>query len=74
MKKVFLKIWEISQENTVLESLFKKVYQKEAPTEVFSCEISEILRTLVLKNICEQLLLILQRELLNSSSKTLRLN
>ena len=67
MKEVFLTISEISQGKTVLEPLLKNVYQKEAPTQVFSCEISEILRTPVLKTICERLVLILQKELLNSS-------
>ena len=49
----------------VFESLFNKVagrwpshfIKKETPPQVFSGEICEILRTPILKNICEQLLL-----------------
>ena len=38
--------------------LFKKVkVKKEAPTQLFSCEFSKFLRTRILKNICERLLL-----------------
>ena len=47
--KCFLKIFQISQENTLLESLFNKVaglglqlYWKETPAQVFSCQIWEI--------------------------------
>ena len=50
VKKVFLKILKISQENTVLESLFNKVagfqacdfIKKETPTQLSSCEIRKI--------------------------------
>ena len=38
--------------------LFKKVkVKKETPTQLFSCEFSKFLRTRILKNICERLLL-----------------
>ena len=51
-KQVFLKISQISQENTLLESVFNKVtdlkglqrYQKETATQMFSCEIYEIFK------------------------------
>ena len=54
-----LKIWQNSQENTVLESLFNKVagLRKETQTQVFFCEFCEILRTPILKNICKRLVL-----------------
>ena len=49
---MFLKISQISQENTLLESVFNKVtdlkglqrYQKETATQMFSCEIYEIFK------------------------------
>ena len=55
-KKVLLKISEISQENTCLESVFNKVADhcsyapllKKTPTQVL-----QILRTSILKDICE---------------------
>ena len=34
-----------------------QLYQKETPTQVFFCECCKILRTAVLKNICQRLLL-----------------
>ena len=47
-KKLFLKISQISQENTVLESLFNKVSdlkaKKRTPTQVLSCEICNIFK------------------------------
>ena len=65
----------------MLESLFNKlavlglqIYQKEAPTQVFSCEICQILKAPNLKNICELLLLILQEDLLNLSPRILYFN
>ena len=65
----------------MLESLFNKlavldlqIYQKEAPTQVFSCEICQILKAPSLKNICELLLLILQEDLLNLSPRILYFN
>ena len=52
IKKVFLKISQISQENTTLESLFNKVeglkvfnfIKKETPPRLFFCEYCEIFR------------------------------
>ena len=47
-KQVFLKISQISEQNTVLESFFKKVAAvtllKETPTQFFSCESQEIFK------------------------------
>ena len=40
-KSAFLKFWNIHTKTPVFESLFKK----ETPTQVFSCEYSEIFRT-----------------------------
>ena len=48
--------------SSCLELVFDKVaglqvYYKETPTQVFSVNIAEFLRTLILKNICERLAL-----------------
>ena len=46
-KRVFLKIWKIHRKILVLKSLFPEglqLYQKEIPTQVFSCEICEIFK------------------------------
>ena len=51
-EKVFSKFRNFHRKTHVLESLFE-----ETRTEVFSCEICKFLRTPILKNICEQLLL-----------------
>ena len=57
IKKLFLKFCNFHRKTPVLESFFNKVADLEAPTQVFSCEYCEILRTSVLKNICKRLLL-----------------
>ena len=36
-------------------------YQKETPTQVFSLKFAKFLRTPILKNICEQMLLELEK-------------
>ena len=59
------------QQNCRLKGL--QLYQKETPTQVLSCEICYILRTTILKKICERLLLILQEESMNSFSRILHL-
>ena len=41
---MFVKISQISQETHVLESIFNKVTGLKAPTQLFSCEISEIFK------------------------------
>ena len=66
-KKVFLKIFQISQETAVLEYLFniitlqactRATLLKRVPnTSVFLRNFAKFLRTHILKNICEQLLL-----------------
>ena len=64
-KKVFLKISQISQENTCIGVSSQKncrssglqFYQKETPTQVFPVKFTKFLRTRILKNICEPLLL-----------------
>ena len=46
VKKVFLKILQISQENTCVGVFFGlQLYQKETTTQVFFCEICEIFRS-----------------------------
>ena len=61
VKKVFLKISKISQENTCVGVLFfKKVatlLKKDSNTSVFPVNIAKLLWTSILKNICERLLL-----------------
>ena len=65
MKKVFLKMLQNSQKTLMLESHFNKVVglyicnfiKKETPAQVFPMNLAKFLRTLVLKNICECLLL-----------------
>ena len=52
LKNVFLTIFQISEENTWLESVFNKVVQnskKETPTQVFPCEICEIFKNVYFK-------------------------
>ena len=64
IKRVVLKNFAICRGNTCVRVSFSKscrsegpqLYQKEAPTEVFSCEYCEILRLPISKNICERLL------------------
>ena len=41
LKKVFLRLSQISQEKTCVRSVFNKVYLKETPAQVFSGEICE---------------------------------
>ena len=55
---VFLEISQIFTKTPVLESLFNKV----AGVQVFFCEICEILRILILKKICERLLIKLTKD------------
>ena len=59
VKKMFLNILKISQESTLLESLFNKATAllKTNSNTVVSCEICEILRATILKNISERLFL-----------------
>ena len=47
MKKLFLNILQYSQEKTCLEVSFLQLYQKETPTQVFSCEYWEIFKNTV---------------------------
>ena len=42
--------------------MIDSLFNKETPTQVFSCEIFEILRTSNLKNICGQLPLYLKKQ------------
>ena len=59
VKKMFLNILKISQESTLLESLFNKATAllKTNSNTVVSCEICKILRATILKNISERLFL-----------------
>ena len=62
IKKLFLKIPQYSQKISVLESVFNKVAglkacKKRLQRRGFSVNIVKCLRTTMLKNICEQLLL-----------------
>ena len=65
VKKVFLKISQYSQENTVLEFLFNKVaglqgcnfIEKKFHHRCFQVRFAKFLKTPILKNICKQLLL-----------------
>ena len=56
------------QESTCVEVFFKtffshfKLFDNDTPTQVFSCEYYEILRTPILKNPCERLLLMPLKE------------
>ena len=46
VKKVLLKILQISQENTCVGVFFGlQLYQKETPRQVFFCEICEIIKS-----------------------------
>ena len=55
-KKVFLKSWQISQENTcVVVSFLIKL--KKTPTKAFPVKYAKVLGTLFLKNICERICL-----------------
>ena len=64
-EKLFLNILQYSQESTCCSSLFKKVadlkpcnfIKKKLQHRCFSVNIAEFLRTPILKNICERLLL-----------------
>ena len=64
-KKLFLKISQYSQENTVFESLFNQFtglqasnfIKKRFQHKYFSVNIAKFLKTVILKKICEQLLL-----------------
>ena len=63
-KKDVLETWEISHENICVGVFFNKITTwkpvtllKKTQTQVFSCEIFGNLRTPILKNICQQLLL-----------------
>ena len=57
VKKVFLRILQISQENNSVGDPFLIIFQlsrpvtllKESPTKVFSCEICEILKSIYLE-------------------------
>ena len=58
MKKPFLKIWQYSRETPVLESSFRPAtLLKRDSNTVFPVNIGKFLRTPILKNICERLLL-----------------
>ena len=58
-KQVFLKIFNIDMKTPVLESLFNRTLYKETPTQVFSCQYCEILRTAFLyRTLCWLLLFI----------------
>ena len=67
MKKLFLKISKYSNESPVLESLFNKAaclkacnfIKKRLRNRCFLVNTAKILRTPILKNICERLLLII---------------
>ena len=61
---MFLKILQTSPKNTCVgvfwmnfQSFNLQVFYKETPAEVFSCDISKIIRASILKNICQRLLL-----------------
>ena len=45
----------IHRKKPVLKSLFNKIYQKESPTQVFSCEYGKIFKSIYFVNICERL-------------------
>ena len=64
MKKLFLKITRYSQESTC--GVFFQ--QKEVATQVFSCEYCKILRKPILKNICERLLLNVEKSICKLTS------
>ena len=66
MKKVFLKFPRFHRKTPVLESFSKVAHlfrtanlskQKKTPTQVFFVKSVKFLRTPILKNICERLLL-----------------
>ena len=65
VKKVLLKIWQISEETPVLESLFNRVaglkacnfIKKRLQHRRFPAKSAEFVRTPISKNICERLLL-----------------
>ena len=42
---------------TILQSFNPATFLKETPTQMFSCEVWEVFRTPILKNLCERLLL-----------------
>ena len=58
VKKPFLKIWQYSRETPVLESSFRPTtLLKRDSNKLFPVNIGKFLRTPILKNICERLLL-----------------
>ena len=57
VKKIFLKIYKISPESPVLETVFLNFFKKRLQHRCFPVKIAKVLRTPILKNICERLLL-----------------
>ena len=70
MKKPVLKILEYSQENPALESFLNKVVgllasnfsKKRLQIRCFAVNIAKFLRTSILKNICQSLLLFTRKQ------------
>ena len=73
VKNYILKISQISQQNIVLESLFNNVagFQEILQHGCFPMKFAKFLRTPILKNICERLLLFVspQNTLTNSGGE-----